>query len=283
MARLRKKVVKKKVSEKEIKNYSKRIEKIYKKEGSTLTRQVEFINSIKRFTEGDIFNMYYPDLGCLSMLPECYYDEITRQQTNIPVKYKVVYVDSEGFPHYIKIMEDGSHSGYISNLSDSIQDMIYDGFHLDRDYDPTLAFQLDPEFLDATLLCDENYDPLASLRKVHEENEAALKEECENWWKLKELNKAYRVYTGSKRGREAFRKKYNVGDIVYSEQHGKLTIKIMQDDIVVMHDGANIIAFDDALLKNTVFFREKPKCLYIDIYYSTLKKYKPKNSKTESK
>lgn len=71
--------------------------------------------------------------------------------------------------------------------------------------------------------------------------------------------------------------------LVYSEQHGKLTIKLAQDDIMVMHDGANIIAFDDVLLKNTTFYREEPKSLYIDVCYDTLKQYKPKKSKTESK
>lgn len=196
------------------------------------------------------------------------------EPTEVDLRYKVVYVDSRGFPHISVIREDGSIADFAINVLEQLNNYVYDV----SDFNVRNLIEHDPDFIDAAILQDGSYDPLATYKEELAKKELEFIEKVTKHFQLKEHNSKLKIYTGSKRGRNAFFKNYNVGDSVYSYNYGNMVVKIKQDDIIVFNTDEGLVSFTkEKLGVITLFSKEPEKLPYIgDIPKDIYHKYKPK-------
>jgi hypothetical protein len=269
-ARRKKVAIKKRSLDDMIKSYKERRESNLAG-NDFLSRIQDNIEALKSFSVGDIINIREWDSWDDGMAEtfNCY--EWDYDMTDVPIKYKIVYVDSKGFPHYVELSAHNEWSTYIRSLAGDYEDMIGDGCYVDE-FDISKAYVLDPDFLDSTIF-QIDYDPLAKFREVTEDKEKEVKEAVTQYRNLKAHNTKLRMYTGSDRGKNKFLRDMDIGTTVFTHEFGDMTVKIKQDDTLVFDTSYGLKVFNLPSLGNISFYSKKPE----DLPYVTkeqLVKYK---------
>jgi len=247
------------------------IKKVNKNPGD-FTRIHKEINKVSKFKVGDIVNLAYLnyDSNEPTYIHEAYtYNNI---KTDVKVKYKVVYTDEANIPHIQKIKQNGEFGNITSILSNMC---IWDELD-DFNTDFNKAFTYDEDFIDSTIF-DCEYNPLISIEasKIDAENKGRIL--VEEWYRIHAYNKSLRLHSGSKEKIKQLRDKLKIGDTIWCNYIGSLTLKInsADDDIMVFEDGSRRLhAFNTTDLKVTKLYKQSPSP-YPCVSKFLLKKYKP--------
>ena len=254
-------------------NEIKKIEKNLNYHGIIMFEAVQYL---RQFSINDIVNLRsigYDRHKGGSYAEKTYY-YYNNAVTNVEKKYRVVYVDTNGLPHISLIEPDGKKSCIIEVITE-IEEMAYDDGFFDRKIKIQDIIAHDPDFIDAAILQDGSYRPLALYEEEQKNKDKELKAKVEKYYSLKEHNRKLRMYTGSKKGVAAFIKNVNVGDEIYEAYLGEIKSKLKQDGILVFERDKRAIAMSTDELKERVFYSQKP----IDIEFmdkNILAKFKPK-------
>lgn len=239
---------------------------------------LDAIDYLKQFSVGDVVNWRLDDWS--EEMTQFYY-RVGKYETPIEVRYSVAYKDSRGFPHLALISPKNAPdcTGQIDVFS-YIDEMINNGGFDDEKIKVEQLILHDSSFLDATILQNGEFDPLAELHEAQANAEKKLKLMVENYYNLKDHNKKLRLYTGGDaKNAIKFIDQLNIGDVVYCETKdlGNLTVKLKQDDLLVFQKGKRAYAMSLEDLSNHTFYSQKP--IYIEpIDKDLLARFKP-NSK----
>ncbi len=237
-------------------------------------KKVKQMDKLKQFSVGDVINVRDYDGEDYEI--EYYWYE--NNETEVEIKHAVVYVDSEGFPHYVTIEADGSLRTYASSALADMEETIDECAAVisGEDYDVTKSIFLDPDFIDATILQDDNYKPLAMYEEAKVEKDKDMKEDAIMYWNFKEHNRKLRMYTETDRGRERFYNTLDIGSTVFTYEHGEMVVKIKQDYMIVFDCGmSRLITLRYSLLGDYKFYSQEPEVLP-NVSVKFLLKYKPK-------
>jgi hypothetical protein len=150
---------------------------------------IDTLEKAKQFKLDDYLVLYVSDARGVMQLKNNSY--------GAPVKYKVVYVNSNGIPFIKQVNKKGNPIGNIFSCVGSREDTF-------RSMEQTFEFMLDPDFADSILLQDQ-YDP------------AHLHRSKKDIWKaVTEHNKACKVPTHQFKDVLDFVRSVNVGDTVWT-------------------------------------------------------------------
>jgi len=157
------------MNEDSLTEYKKNIENSL--ESEIIPRMEKVLQDMKQFSVGDYVHIYKYHNDKYEYT-DCY--RVNNKLTDIPIKHKVIYIDSAGFPHFTEVLKDGKLSESFYELYDYVNDFIYDSnLH---ELEVNKMFVLDPDFLDATIL-GQDYDPVAKLKELEKtEQEERTKE-----------------------------------------------------------------------------------------------------------
>lgn len=181
-----------------------------------LQKTIALLQKLSQFKEGDFLIAYHNDR---------YGDGKLKQVMNsygAPKKFTVVSVDANGVPYMKELNKVGEPTGTI--ISPIHADH---GFQTIRGSDYT--FEVDPEFIDATIMMDEeNYDATA----IHREKGEAFKA-------ITLHNKSLKVNCTEHPQLIPYLKSLKVGDVVWRSIKNHFTI-LSIDPIPLSHGGARV-------------------------------------------
>lgn len=255
---------------------------ITKSEIKQIEKDLKFINSfhiieaiehLRQFSVGDIVNFRTPPCDDEGPWQKRYYS-YNGCKTEVELKYQVEYIDSKGLPHLYEITNNGEKGEYIDAFEEIEKQIHDDLFCGSLKVSDTLVHDL--AFIDAAILQNGNYNPLAEYEEVQKAKAKELEAKVVNYYNLKEHNKKLRLYTGTIDTANKFIKTLNVGDVVYEQHYGEMKIKLKLADIMVFEVYGSAIAMNLQDLRKYTFYLQKP----IDIEHidhATLAKFKPKS------
>lgn len=239
---------------------------------------LEKVDYLKQFEVGDIVTIR--DWDCDGYMS---YYRFEDQQTDIPMRYKVVHVNSKGYPYMRAIDTDGSlMNGHDFCVRDFINDYFECHAHCNYDDNFERIIEHDPDFINAAILEDNTFDPLHQYKELQREKEKQTKEQVENWYKLNEHNKKLKIHTGSERGRKSLMKKLEAGDTVWVQGVGEVELEAAGDRFLVFDTSEGLWMVEKSNLTHYNFYAKQPESLPI-LSMADKRKYKPKKPKQNRK
>jgi hypothetical protein len=209
--------------------------------------------------------------------------EYQGKETNIKVKYKIVYKCPNGFPYVQKIDKNGfmnydpeslvvcilGHGSCIDEVFDMHDDpdSYNDKFGDDPEdwcitVDDGPFFEVDEDYIDAAIF-QEQFDIAEKVRsevdskKKEEENK--LQEEINEFWRVKNTRDSLKLKTNGVRLLKKFKDSLDIGDTVYLPTNDTtLTLKVKTDDLVVFENGSYAVAYTNHQLKDITFYSKEP-------------------------
>ena len=141
------------------------------------------------------------------------------------------------------------------------------------------VFEVDPDFIDATILGTE-YNPVAGIDKVDKEAEEKRAERAREYWRVFNVRKSLNVNTRSDRALKKFRQNYDIGDTVWFDDNETFgTLKVKTDEVLVFEIHGRLEAFTDYQMKSRSIFESQPPHMPSkpnDFTNKELNTYKPK-------